>query len=116
MTIITQALRSRGNLFAPTFLYLRSLPASHYRPVNRPRVPRPNLLIELQNPQGREVALEIAWVEGYLAKKAVEEELAEKKRQEELDAEAARELNFKEHELSGGLLEWYQTAGKGVNG
>ena len=107
-TIISQAMRSRGNLYAPTYLYLHSLPPSNYRPMTRARVAKASIPYDLQSPQGREVGLEIAWVEEYFEKRAVEEETERKKRQEELDAEAARELNFKEHELSGGLLEWYQ--------
>lgn len=113
MTIISQAMRSRGNLYAPTFLYLHTLPAANYRQMNRSRAPRASIAYDIQNPQGREVAIEIAWVETYLEKKRVEEETERIRRQEEADAEAARELNFKEHELSGGLLEWYHDVGGG---
>ena len=75
--------------------------------MTRARPAKASIPYDLQNPQGREVALEIAWVEEWLEKKAAEEEQERRKKQEELDEEAARQLNFKEHELSGGLLEWY---------
>ena len=74
--------------------------------MNRPRAPKSTITKDLQTPGGIEVNLEVIWIEEYLEKKKVEEESERKKRQEEEDAEKARELNFKEHEISGGLLEW----------
>jgi hypothetical protein len=64
-------------------------------------------LAGLGTPAGREVALEVAWIESWLEKLATEEDCKRRKKQEEADAEAAKLLNFKEHEESGGLLEWY---------
>lgn len=52
-------------------------------------------------------AEELRWVEAWVEGKQVEEERKRRKIQEEQDAEAARELNYQEHESGGGLLEWY---------
>jgi len=76
--------------------------------MTRPRAPKTTIAHDLRCQQGTEVALEVAWIDEYLAKQAAEEESARRKKQEEVDAEEARLLNFKEHELNGGLLEWYQ--------
>jgi len=75
--------------------------------MKRPRAPKPRLELDLQTLSGMEVSHEMAWVEAYLEKQKVEEDQNRRKKQEEDDAEAARQLNFKEHEASGGLLEWY---------
>lgn len=72
----------------------------------RPRLPKTTIARDLETPAGKELSLEIVWIEEYLEKKKVEEEDQLRKKQEEEDAEKARELNFKEHEISGGLLEW----------
>ena len=53
-------------------------------------------------------AEELGWVEAWVQGKQLEEERKRRKLQEEEDAEAARELNYQEHEEGGGLLEWYE--------
>lgn len=57
----------------------------------------------------KEFADELAWVEAWVDGKQMEEEQKRRKIQEEEDAEAARQLNYLEHEEGGGLLEWYGT-------
>lgn len=63
--------------------------------------------MDLQTPAGRQVAAEIAWIESWLERQVMDEERKQRKKQEEEDAEAARQLNYEEHEENGGLLEWY---------
>ena len=62
---------------------------------------------DLNTTTGRQVSAEIAFIESWFDKIALKTELERRKRQEEEDEEAARQLNFKEHEVNGGLLEWY---------
>ena len=61
---------------------------------------------DLETPTGRQVSAEIAFIESWFEKMALKTELETRKQQEEADEEAARQLNFKEHEVNGGLLEW----------
>jgi hypothetical protein len=105
VSIIRQAMSSRNNLYAPTYIYLHTLPSSNYKPLKTGR--GKSGLRGLETPLGREVALEVAWIKTWLEKQATEEDCKRRKKQEEADAEAAILLNFKEHEESGGLLEWY---------
>lgn len=107
MAKINHVFASNNRLYAPTYLHLYHLSTDSYVPLKRPRAPKIHLEGDLQSPCGREVSLEIAWIEEYLEKQKAEEEQKRRKKQEEDDAEAARQLNFKEHEESGGLLEWY---------
>jgi len=107
MAKINQVFASNNRLYAPTYLHLHHLSTDSYAPLKRPRAPKIYLERDLQSPCGHEVSLEMAWIEAYLEKEKAEEERKRRKKQEEDDAEAAKQLNFKEHEESGGLLEWY---------
>jgi hypothetical protein len=86
-------------------MYLHTLPTSNYKPLKHGR--SKSGLALLETPAAREVALEDAWIKQWLEKIESEEERQRRKKQEEADAEAAKLLNFKEHEEGGGLLEWY---------
>src|SRR5579871_6818266 len=105
--VIQRACQARKYLYAPSFIYLHTLPLNEYSPRKTPRGIKNTIATDLQTQAGREVAAEIAWVEGWLEKRAEEAESKRRKEQEEADAETARQLNFKEHEEAGGLLEWY---------
>jgi len=59
--------------------------------------------------QNKEFADEVAWVEAWVEGKQMEDERKRRRIQEDEDAEAARQLNYREHEEGGGLLEWYKS-------
>jgi len=105
--VIQKGFQSRNKLYAPSFVHLYTLPSTEFSPRKTPRGRKHTIATDLQTPAGREVAAEIAWVESWLENRAAEAESKRRKIQEEADAEAARQLNFKEHEEGGGLLEWY---------
>jgi hypothetical protein len=98
---------SRNQLFAPTFLYLHTLPSTNYVRLKSARGSNSNIPVLLQSLEGQEVAEELAWIDSWLERNALEEERKRRKKQEEDDEEAARQLNFQEHQVGGGLLEWY---------
>ena len=83
------------------------MPRSDYTPIKTARKPKQRIQDDLQSASGRLVSAEIAWIEAWLENEALEEEKKRRKKQEEEDEETARQLNFKEHEERGGLLEWY---------
>jgi hypothetical protein len=114
VSLIRQIMYTQNNLYAPTYMSLHTLPASNYKPLKHGRVKAG--LAGLHTPAGRQVALEDAWIKEWLRKREKEEERQRIKKQEEADAEAAKLLNFKEHEEGGGLLEWYVPVIDGVNG
>jgi len=106
-SVINAAFTLNKKLYAPTYIHLHNVSPDKVSRLKRPRgPPRRALEQELRSPSGQEVSLEIAWVEEYLESQRHEQERKRRKKQEEDDAEAARQLNFKEHEESGGLLEW----------
>jgi hypothetical protein len=105
--VINQALGSHNNLYAPTFLSLHKMLPSQYNPLKTARPPKARVALELQSPAGRDVAAELAFIESWFEGAAMKVELERRKKQEEADEEAARQLNYKEHEVNGGLLEWY---------
>jgi E3 ubiquitin-protein ligase RNF216 len=96
-----------NHLYAPTFIYLHNLPPTYYVPLKTARSARSDIAMQLQTPEGHQISLEVAWIASWLERRAMKEELERKKKQEEADAEAAKLLNFQEHEANGGLLEWY---------
>ena len=98
---------NRNNLFAPTFIYLHTLPQANYVPIKTARVTNHRAEAELQTVEGAEVAAEVAWIGSWLQGRVLEEESKRRKKQEEDDAEAAKQLNYQEHQANGGLLEWY---------
>lgn len=98
---------NRNYLFAPTFIYLHNLPPTNYNPRKTARGTNQRAEAELQTVDGAEVAAEVAWIDSWLLDRSSEEEIKRRKKQEEDDAEAARELNYQEHQANGGLLEWY---------
>jgi peptide subunit release factor 1 (eRF1) len=96
-----------NHLYAPSFIALQELRKTLDKELKKPRT-RNTPLIDLQSsPDGKDVAAEMAWIEAWLERKEDERERQRRKIMEEEDAEAARLLNFKLHEESGGLLEWY---------
>src|SRR5438046_10601990 len=97
---------NRNNLFAPTFIYLHTLPPKEYNPIKTARGMNHRAEGELQTVEGAEVAAEVTWIESWLHSRLSEEEMKRRKKQEEEDAEAARQLNYQEHQINGGLLEW----------
>jgi|SRR5579859_4140801 len=105
-SVIAAEMKRHNNLYAPTFLALHNLPATAYQPLKNPRATKGGLQQELRSPAGGEVAVEVTWVEAWLERGAEEREREKRKKLEEADAEAARELNYMLHQESGGLLEW----------
>jgi hypothetical protein len=94
------------HFYAPSFLAIQAL----QKTVNELKKPRNKYILstDLQSTsQAKEIAAEMAWIQACLEKKEDEREHQRRKTMEEEDAEAARLLNFKLHEESGGLLEWY---------
>lgn len=106
VNFIRQALVSRNSLFAPTFIYLHTLLPTDYNPIKTSRGTNHRAEAELQAPEGAEVAAEMEWIQSWLEGRLSEEEAKRRKKQEEDDAEAARQLNYQEHQAKGGLLEW----------
>jgi len=109
--LINQALSAHSHLYAPTFIYLHSVLPSNYSPLKSSRGLKASIARDLQTPTGRQVSAEIAYIETWFEGRAMKEALERRKRQEEEDEEAARQLNFQEHEVNGGLLEWYSVCG-----
>jgi hypothetical protein len=107
---IKSSLTQHRNLYAPTFIFLHGLPQNAYTPIRTMRTPRSTLKGDLEVLLARnpDFAEELGWVEAWVEGKQVEEERKRRKLQEDQDAEAARELNYQEHESGGGLLEWYE--------
>jgi TRIAD3 protein (E3 ubiquitin-protein ligase RNF216) len=106
---IHQTMAQQNFLYAPSFIALHNMHPSQYKAIKTPRGKKARVAIELQTPIGREVEEEMAWIEGWLERRARDAELERIKTMEQADEEAARALNFKLHEESGGLLEWYFT-------
>ena len=105
--LIHQSLAAHNQLYAPTYIYLHNLLPENYSPLKAARGTKATVARELGTPAGREVSVEMEFIEIWLEGVALKEEVKRKKQQEEEDAEAARLLNFREHEVNGGLLEWY---------
>jgi len=105
--VVSSAMTSRSNLYAPSYMFLYDLPKTSYVPRKTNRPLKHTLEQDLKTPGGQLVSLEMAWIETWLEGREAEERRKSRKQQEEADAEAAKELNFKEHEDGGGLLEWY---------
>jgi len=104
--LINQSLAAHNNLYAPTFIYLHNLLPSNYSPLKTTRGMKASIARDLETPAGRNISAEIVFLESWFEGRAMKNELERRKRQEEEDEEAARELNFREHEVNGGLLEW----------
>jgi len=103
---INQALAAHNHLYAPTFIYLQNLLPSNYSPLKTTRGTKGSIARDMQTPAGQEIAAEITFLETWFEGMALKNELERRKRQEADDEEAARLLNFREHEVNGGLLEW----------
>lgn len=106
-SLINQTFTAHNYLYAPTFINLHSILPSSYSPLKTSRGLKARIALSLETPAGREVSAEIAYIESWFEGRAMKDELDRRKRQEEEDEEAARQLNFQEHEVNGGLLEWY---------
>jgi hypothetical protein len=108
-TFIKSSLAQHRHLYAPTFIFLHGLPPNAYTPIRTMRTSRSTLKGDLEVILARypDFAEELGWVEAWVEGKRTEEERKRRKLQEEQDEETARELNYKEHESGGGLLEWY---------
>ena len=103
------------NLYAPTFIFLHELPPGTYTPIKTSRSNKTNPKNDGAMAQNKEFADEVAWVEAWVEGKQMEDERKRRKIQEDEDAEAARQLNYREHEEGGGLLEWYKSHGTPFN-
>jgi hypothetical protein len=107
VSLITDSFSQYHSLYAPTYIYLHQLPIDNYSPLKKLRPIRPAIAPDaLQSPGGKELTLEIEYIDSWLRRTEEENEVKRRKLQEEEDAETARLLNYEEYEAKGGLLEW----------